>query len=120
MKVKEAIMIAVLVSGLSALADTAFDASRYNSRLAVLGQNRVAIDSGIEAMGASVISSKAAVVQPGERAMVAHFEPAVAGSQYNSKLAAIGRGTVPTFEIAPLAPAKECGPDCSAPCCAKK
>jgi hypothetical protein len=120
MKAEQMIMMAVLVSGIPALADTGFDVSRYNSRLAVLGQDRGGIDSRIEAKGATEISSRAAVVQAGQRVVMTHFEPAVAGARYNSKLAVIGRGPEPAFEIAPLVPAKECGPDCREACCAKK
>ena len=118
MKAKHAIVITVLVSGMPGLADTAVDVGRYNSRLAAIGQNRIGTDSRLEIKDRTAVSSRAAVVQ--ERTVMAPVEPSSVGSRYNSKLAARGyQGTEPVFEIAPLAPAKECAPDCAAPCCVK-
>ena len=116
MKAKHSIGMALLVSGLSALADSSYEVGQYSSRLATIGQNRDSINA--RADSATLISSREVMVQ--EQGVVAPAEPAVAGSQYNSRLAAIGyQGTQPVFEIAPFAALKECGPDCTGPCCAK-
>lgn len=121
-RITNVLSVVLLASGISAGAASLSDASQYNSRLAVLGQTRIATHSaGAPQIAPEMVSSRAELLNPSDHAQRADVEDTAASvARYNSKLAVIGhRDTGVTFELAPLGKGKICELGCQEPCCAK-